>query len=655
MKSAIFNNSRLWPLFIFAISFLLYSNTLSHDYALDDYSVILNHKHVQNGIDGIDEILKTNHLNGNSGFNDGLYRPLSLISFALEEEFFDNSPFIGHFLNLLFYGLANVLLFLALRDLFRERNTMIPFLIVILFSIHPIHTEVVANIKGRDDLYAFFGFALALWAFVKALENNKLSYVTLGVFGFCLALFSKESAVLFAVLIPLILYMRSDFELKKIITLLALLLPLCTLFLLLRNSVISQMPQAVDAGLKGILNNPIAATDNPDLRWGSSFFLQILFLAKLIFPLNLISDYSYNSIPLNGIVSLKGIAGLLVLLSLSALSIWGLIKRNIWGILAAIYLVSIAIASQLLLTIGTHFGERLLFFSVLPLAMAFVFVLEKWLSKKGGEIKNPQKLFILALCPALFFVPKTIQRNAEWENNYSLYSRDLKKAEQSARLNYNYGTESYQQALINRNQQDRLRQLNEAVKHLTLAIKIYPDYYDAINNLALAVREQGRFAESVKIIEEGIKRNPNYNKYYLNLALNSFDAGQYSKSIENLTIYQSRKGEQADLYLLMGKAAGHLGDFNQAINYLNYARNLEPNNVDVLHFMGMAYGQMGNHQQAQEILKQAMQLSPNNTDILFALSISLHQLNKLSEEQQVLQKILSLNPNHQGALANINR
>ena len=81
-------NKLKWLILIIAV--LAYTNTLNHQFALDDYSVIVKHSHVQNGINGLEKIMTTNYRNGNSGFNDGLYRPLSLVTFALEKEYFNN-------------------------------------------------------------------------------------------------------------------------------------------------------------------------------------------------------------------------------------------------------------------------------------------------------------------------------------------------------------------------------------------------------------------------------------------------------------------------------------------------------------------------------------------------------------------------------------
>ena len=88
---------------IFIFSFLLYGNTLKHDYVLDDDIVTRGNKLVQQGIEGIPFLIKKGYYYGFNGDNEGAYRPLVSVNFAIEKEFFGNNPHANHFFNVLFY------------------------------------------------------------------------------------------------------------------------------------------------------------------------------------------------------------------------------------------------------------------------------------------------------------------------------------------------------------------------------------------------------------------------------------------------------------------------------------------------------------------------------------------------------------------------
>ncbi|NCC74411.1 MAG: hypothetical protein EOM06_13600, partial [Sphingobacteriia bacterium] len=127
----------IWVPFVFA--FILYGNTISHEFALDDLPQIVNHKLVQAGWDGIPKLFTQNYWAA-SGLNLGYYRPLSHISFALENAIHGNNPMIMHLMNVLLYAFTGIAVFALLSALFRK----MPFFVLIatlIFMAHPIHTE----------------------------------------------------------------------------------------------------------------------------------------------------------------------------------------------------------------------------------------------------------------------------------------------------------------------------------------------------------------------------------------------------------------------------------------------------------------------------------------------------------------------------------
>ena len=138
-----------------ALGLLLYVNTFHHNYCLDDVAVIKANKFTQQGLAGIPTLLHTFYWQGYWTANAGLYRPLSMILFAVEWQFFPASPHIYHMVNVLLYALMGYLLFTFLTKLFPKVNLIFPFIISLLFMAHPIHIEVVANIKSADEILAF--------------------------------------------------------------------------------------------------------------------------------------------------------------------------------------------------------------------------------------------------------------------------------------------------------------------------------------------------------------------------------------------------------------------------------------------------------------------------------------------------------------------
>ena len=199
----------IFELILMGLAAVLYVNTLSNDYALDDKIVISNNQFTQQGFGGIWDHLTNESFVGFFGTQKELvagarYRPLSLVTFSIENALFGNSPGFSHFVNLLLYALTVLVLYRWLRSLTDENKTMLglALITVALFAAHPLHTEVIANIKGRDDLLAFlFAILAGSWA----LRADAKSALWSGVFFF-LALMSKESAIAFVLILPLFTY-----------------------------------------------------------------------------------------------------------------------------------------------------------------------------------------------------------------------------------------------------------------------------------------------------------------------------------------------------------------------------------------------------------------------------------------------------------------
>ena len=113
---------------------------------------------------------------------------------------------LRHFNNVLFYMISVLVIFGLLRNHLLKHNPDWAFLATLIFAVHPIHTEVVANIKSRDEIFSILFMALTLSFAFRYMENRKMSDMIFGGIMFFLALLSKEYALVLLPLIPITLY-----------------------------------------------------------------------------------------------------------------------------------------------------------------------------------------------------------------------------------------------------------------------------------------------------------------------------------------------------------------------------------------------------------------------------------------------------------------
>ena len=187
------------------VAFFLYSNTLSHQFVLDDYSVIKENQMTKQGTASLKEIFANSYREGYGNNENNLYRPLTKAMFAIEWQISPDNAHFHHLINVLMYSLVCVLLFIVLLR-YTKINIYILFITALIFAAHPIHTEVVANIKSRDEISSMLFLLLSLLCIHKYLSSNKI-LMLIGTLGcFFLALLSKESAIVYVALAPLFIY-----------------------------------------------------------------------------------------------------------------------------------------------------------------------------------------------------------------------------------------------------------------------------------------------------------------------------------------------------------------------------------------------------------------------------------------------------------------
>ncbi|MCW8939647.1 MAG: hypothetical protein OQJ88_03265, partial [Flavobacteriales bacterium] len=277
---------------------MIYSNSLKNEFALDDNYVTatsdkMPHSRVQQGIKGIPEIFSSHYIKSRQQSFE--YRPVVLTTFAIEYEFFGINPHISHFINLLFYTLSCVMLFIVLIKLLTHYNIILPILITFLFIAHPIHTEVVNNLKSRDELLSFLFGISALYFFIKNVENIKATNIIFGVIFLLLALLSKKTAVLFFILIPLTLYFFTTIKPKKLI--LFSLSPIIA-FLIFKFLKLFLLEESIQLRAYAFFENPLFYIDSFWERIPVAFYTAGYYLKLFVYPHPLSSYYGYNIIPM---------------------------------------------------------------------------------------------------------------------------------------------------------------------------------------------------------------------------------------------------------------------------------------------------------------------------------------------------------------------
>lgn len=595
-------------LILFLFGFLLYSNTLNHNYVLDDFSVIKDNRVVKKGLDGLSEIWKTHYRYGYGFVQANLYRPLSLSIFALQWEMAPNNPSFTHFINVLAYAFLGVLIFYFLNLVIGKQYQLFCFLSTLLFLAHPIHTEVVANIKSLDDILAM-GFSLGgIILLLNYLRKQKKKWLFVSLLLFMLAFWSKESTITYLLMIPFVLLLFRSMSLKKALSYSSWYLIPFTIYLIMRYRILGSI-----SGDKSIaaLDNLLVAAPNFHVRIATALKILVLYLWKLIFPHPLMNDYSLQQITLTDFSHFWPYLSLLIYGFLLFIGIKYWRKKPILTFGIAFYLITISLYSNIIFTIGTSFGERLLFAPSFGFCIVLVYLLFTVLKKsiigiQPNQVIAPLTVIIIIIAAYSF---KTIERNKAWENNLSLYTTDIEHCDKSARCHYYYGLGLMKEkAMKIRDIEQRKAIIEEAAKAFKSAITIYPSYSDAWGQLGLAFYRLKNYRAAENAYLKAAEYNPSNATALSNLGSLYFELKKYTAAKNSLKRAVNVNPNHLDAIYNYASTLGTLGEFNAAITYFQKAIDLDPNNATYYQMTAITYQNMGMQQQANTYFKKAKQL-----------------------------------------------
>ncbi len=648
-------NFRLQALVIFLFAFALYANTLGHQYALDDDLMIRDNKYTKQGFSGIGKILTTDALAGVFGeqnlLQGGRYRPLSQVCFAVEHELFGMNPFVGHLINVLLYGLLCVLLFHVLRKIFADYTSSkwymsLPFLVTALFTVHPLHTEAVANIKGRDEIMSLIGSLGAMWFALKFIETKKPLHLLWLAVIFILALLSKENAATFIAVIPLTMYFFSEAKRKDYLLITAMLLSAFAVYALIRYNALGYFMNSYEE--TEIFNNPFAEA-SPAQKYATIMYTWIVYLKLLFVPYPLTHDYYPYQIPL---VEWSNFLVILSIAVYAALAVFAIIKIKQKSVIAyaiLFFAITFSIQSNLLLNIGTFMNERFMFVSLIGFCLV-VALFFRWLSGEGKT--NRQSFaqpagYVFVFIIAAFSV-MTFARNTAWKDSETLFLTDVKTSVNSARCNYIAGFTLLGKA---RHEPDTIKQSElylESAMYLERGLKIYAKNTSALGNLGevyialkkydaaitmymkvleLIPDDQGTIA-NLRLIAGLYERDKKFNEAIQLLKMlavkTKIDPADYNKvgeifgrsmnQLDSAEIYfeksLKRYQDYAPALENMGLVQGLRGNYAKSLEYLLKAYPLDSNNAEFLKNLSHTYNQLGNQQKAVEMLNKANSLGP---------------------------------------------
>lgn len=467
----------LLPVGLFLLSCVLYANTFPGTFVLDDIHIAQNNPLVKNP--DLLTILRSDYWHGYE--NSGLFRPLTILSLALNRMLLGEGVVGFHLVNVLLHATVTVVFWQLLR---RWGLSLLTALLAAgLFAAHPIHGEVVNVVVGRSELLSTL---LVLGALLCA-DNRRYPGLILAGLCFLGAMLSKENAITLLLLLPAADAFRAGSlrVWRQRWPLYAGLLAVALVWLAWRSfGVVSELPRSVLTEAAA----PLAYVDNLT-RVLTALSHQWLYLKIHLWPIPLQSVYSVADLP-PFIASPFSLAGLLVLAATTGLLwllVYGLHRGHLAAFFGLLYILAFSITTNILFPIGVTMAERLAYLPSLWFCAALAALL---LGEGQGHAARRVGL-LLGCAFVLFFAVTGLVRNRDFASEPHLWMAEVRQNPEDFLAWQNVGE-------VLNNQQRFVEA--EAAYHRMLALA--PDYPGGLRSWTFYLLTRSRFEEALTVAEK---------------------------------------------------------------------------------------------------------------------------------------------------------
>lgn len=591
----------------FALAFAQYVQTLPYEFVLDDQIVVSENNFVKQGVSGIPKLLHSESFVGYFGEQKDLipgarYRPLSMVTFAIEYELFGGlNPRINHLFNIILYGLCGFLLFIFLGKIIKTDKKVwlsLPLLIGVLWLVAPVHAEVVANIKSRDEIMSLVFSLCCLLLSLSYFNKDRLKILKLLALAVCffLGLLSKENTITFLAIIPATLYFFRAPNPKKMMLIMAAMFLSFVGYLILRYDAIGYL--LTDIEVNDIMNNPFLGMSFME-RMATIFYVLLKYLGLSFVPYPLTHDYYPFQIPRVGWGNIFVLLSVIIHFAMAIYAAINFKKRNIWAYIIFIYIASLSIYSNILINVGTTMNERFLFVPTIATSIFLVLGLTQIVKKFNlPSLVTPIVVGVISL----IFFAVTFNRAQVWQSPLTLNTAAVKVSKNSARANTFMATALFESAKTISDRSEKLNVLTEANMYANKSASLLPSYTNAnIMKAGIAAelyKMNGDIDALLNTFKEIVPHRPSLSflHEYIEYLDNRVDDQKlmdffYESGYEILTLEKR--------------------NYDWGLKFLNYGLIKEPNNAKINWAISKAYRLAGNENQSNKFLSKAVQIDPS--------------------------------------------
>ena len=574
-------------LFLLLVVGVVYFNGLFSGFVWSDKSLIIGKQeffsHARNAL----TVLASPDMGLEDRHATPYYRPLNTLTYMLDSHLWGLNPFWYHLENVLLHALVAALFYLLLVEVFEDRR--LAFIASVLFAVYPVNAEAVDAIFNRNViLCAFFSLVCLI-----CIKKGGLKWTVVSLLAYCLALLSKEPAVILPFfLLSYVLagkgfvsgmeYLRA----KNKKTAAAGFFAITVLYFIIRYRVLGAFTSEAGVGLS------LAR-----LQLISSVYFEHFRL--MIFPFKLNANYTVKWLSFSWSKAAGAVFGVLLLVYFSlARKIPGPVRAGalwiFWGLLPVSNIVKIPSAPV---------AEKYEY----TIILGFCLILGYLLSGLHDKKKRVGAAVIVALALALGL--RTFERNFVWQDDTSLYSSMTSVDPGNAVAHCNLGSVYAAHG-----------DLDKAALEFETALSLNRGLSKAWMDLGVIYSGRGLFPDSERLIKIAIALDPGLAEARLDLGATYAREGRLPDSVRELKEALALDPRFAQARLDLGIIYDKEGHPNEAIREYRMAIGSAPGLLKAHLLLGMCYQKEGFFEEAAGEFQNVLKLDPGNAQAMNGLN-----------------------------------
>jgi len=634
---------RLPPLLLpIGVAFACALPSLGPGFIHDDHRIIEQNQLVQEA-GRLPEILARGYWTVDERQVPNLYRPVTILSFALNHRVTGEGAFGFRLVDLLLHLLVVGLVYGVARRMIPEGGPRgaaggpgppaAPVAAALLFAAHPVHTEALGLVVGRSEILMALFTLLALRLFLDGKRAAALLMLP------C-ALFSKESGIAAPLLLLAADRLRptphagtapvaAGGRRRVAWGFHGAACGIAIACVAIRAVVLGGV---LPSSFTHFVDNPIAHQP-----WPGSLFTALAALARyaalLVWPSRLSIDYSFASIPdAASILDPRALAGALVAAGVAYALARSWRRSPAVAFALLLFALPLLPVANLFFPIGTILAERLLYLPSAGVCLLAGIGFGRLEERAATPGRRRLILAAVAVITAVLAL-RSAWRFRDWRDDRTIFAAAVSLFPDNVRAQFNYGAAS-----------ERARDDAGAEQAYRRALAVWPRFSDARYNLAGLYGRAGHWREAAEEYRAALTEQPGNVTYLVNAGHAAAQAGDPRAAIELLERAVDLDRSSGPGWTDLGAARLQIGDAAGALAAFREADRLAPGRPEAAANIALALEAAGQAPEAAAAWRAAADGKPGDPLLRYRLGRALESAGRPDEAIEAYRDSIRLAP-----------